>query len=271
MDSLISEIILFFEKISSKFWENVQLLDLSVWQIVIDILLVSILFYWLFLLIRGSRTFHVLLGIIVIALFFLVSKALSLVAVDWLLNKFLTMLVVAIPIIFQQELRQGLEKLGQTKHFLNRILREADFIIREICEAAEYMAEKKIGALIVFEGETPLKEYIQTGVSLDAKISKELLLSIFAHNSPLHDGAVIIRNNTIKSAACILPHSLKEHDHEYGTRHMAALSVSENTDAKIIAISEEKGVVSWIEKGKISKVSSGELEKLLAFLKPKKR
>lgn len=272
MDQLISQTVLFFGRIGSEFFENIRLLQLSTWQIVIDILLVSVIFYWLFLFIRGSRTYHVILGILVLALGFLISKALSLVAVDWLLNRFLTMLLVAIPIIFQQELRQGLEKLGQTQRFMNHVSREANKIIQEITQASEHLAERKIGALIVFEGQTPLKEYIQTGVPLDAKISKELLISIFDRHSPLHDGAVIISNNLIRSAGSILQHSLKEYDHQFGTRHKAALSLSEGTDARIIVISEEKGSISWIQNAEMqTRVTPEQLRKLLEFIKPKKQ
>lgn len=233
------------------FWENINVSQYSAFQVVIDILLVAILFYWLIQLIRGSRATNIMLGLVVLALVFAVSRWLQLLALGWLLDRLLTVILVAIPIIFQQELRRGLEKLGRTKFFLAQEAKEIDFIRSEIISACFEMSKQRLGGLVVFRGEVSLKEYIDTGVLLSARISKELLLSIFSKESPLHDGAVIIDQNRVVTAGSVLPHSFKEYGHKFGTRHKAALGLSESTDAKVIVISEQRGTVSYVFEGHI--------------------
>ncbi|MBI2453659.1 DNA integrity scanning protein DisA nucleotide-binding domain protein [Candidatus Peregrinibacteria bacterium] len=159
--------------------------------------------------------------------------------------------MVAIPIIFQQELRRGLEKLGKTKFFLAQEAKEIDFIRSELIESFFGMAKKKLGALIVFRGDVKLKEYIDTGVVISGRISKELILALFSKESPLHDGAVIIDQYRMIAGGCILPHSFKEYGHKFGTRHKAALGLSEATDAAVFVVSEERGTVSYVADGEI--------------------
>ncbi|MFA6521207.1 MAG: diadenylate cyclase CdaA [Candidatus Gracilibacteria bacterium] len=232
-------------------WENLNLSQYSTLQVALDILLVAILFYWLIMLIRGSRAINIILGLIVLVLVFAVSRWLNLIALGWLLDRLLTVILVAIPIIFQQELRRGLEKLGRTKFFMAKEAKEMDFVRSEIIETCFSLANSKIGGLIVFSEEVNLKEYIDTGVAMSSRISKELLLSIFFPHSPLHDGAVIIDQSKIMAAGCVLPQSFKEYGHKFGMRHKAALGLSEITDARIFVISEQRGTVSYVHEGEI--------------------
>lgn len=270
METLIGTGISQMAQLANNFYENVKLLDLSWLQIFVDIALIAVIFYYLFILIRETRAYPVMKGFIVLGAMFLVSKILSLTAVNWLLDKSLTALLLAIPIIFQQELREGLERLGRTRRFLTQKVMEADFMIRNIVEACEELKSHHNGALIVFENVLSLSEYIESGVVINGKITKDLIVSIFQKGSPLHDGAIIVQDGLIKSAASLLPHSLKNYGNIHGTRHKAALALSESTDAKIVVISEEKGSISWIEKGKMeSNIGSERLEQHLAFLKPK--
>lgn len=267
----IAEFIFFLGTQTQNFWGNLVLLNFSLPQILLDITLVAIIFYSIFVLLRGSRAVHVLIGLGIILLFYFLSKALQLVALGWLMDRFLTVTLVAIPVIFQQELRMGLERLGQTKIFQNQQSREIDRMIKNIVEASESMAKNKQGALIVIKHAVSLKEYIDSGVKLNAKVSKELLLNIFSPNTPLHDGAVIIENEKIAAAACLLPHSaINEKSEIMGTRHKAALGLSENTDASIVVISEERGEISFAYRGKIHrKINPEELKNfLIENLKP---
>lgn len=245
--------------VAGNVWQNISVSQYSMAQVAIDILLVAVLFYWLIMLIRGSRAMNIMLGLIVLAIVFAVSRWLQLLALGWLLDRLLTVVLVALPIIFQQELRRGLEKLGRTKFFLAKEAKEIDFARSEIIEACFEMAKRHIGGLIVFRGEVSLKEYIDTGVVISARVSKELLFSIFVRESPLHDGAAIIDQNRIIAAACILPHSFKEeYGHKFGTRHKAALGLSETTDAQIFVVSEQRGSVSFVREGEIEENISKE-------------
>lgn len=257
-------------KLASSFYENIQLLNISWLQGIVDISLIAVIFYYLFILIRETRAYLVLKGLIVLGVILLVSKIFSLIAVSWLVDKSLATLVLAIPIIFQQELREGLERLGRTRRFLSEQVKEADFMIFNIIEACETLRKEKKGALIVFENSSSLSEYIESGVEINGKITSELMVAIFQKESPLHDGAIIIEDGLIKSAASLLPHSFKNYGNIHGTRHKAALALSEVTDAKVIVISEERNVISWIEKGRMdSNISSERLSQYLNYLKPK--
>ena len=255
------------------FWEHLLLARTTPIQVVIDILLISILFYWLIMLIKGTRTLHILTGLIILGSVFLVSLTLNLVALNWILNRFLTMLLVAIPVIFQPELRRGLEKLGQARFFARARARELDVIINQVLSAADLLAEQKQGALMVFQREDNLQEYLETGIPLEARVSKELLGSIFNAKGPLHDGAVIIKNNRILAASCILPLSYKEMSSSFGTRHKAGLGLAENTDAVVLIISEEKGSFALAANGHLqADLSLSKLQILLKnYLKPKSK
>ncbi len=269
----IADLILFIGQQTRFFWENLTLLNFSFTQVFIDILLVSILFYYLFLILKGSRAVNILFGMILVAFVFAISKTLELAALNWILDKFLTIALVAIPVIFQQELRMALEKIGHTKFFLGQQNKEINLLINNIVQSCEQLAAEKLGGLIALENTVPLKEYIETGVALDAKVTKELLLNIFYPKSPMHDGAVILREDRIVAASCILPHTFKNYGQILGTRHKAALGLSEGTDAQIIVVSEEKGTISYAINGQLERnITPARLQNLLMqFYKPVKK
>lgn len=271
INNAVADFILFISRELGAFWENLVLMQLSWPQVIIDILLVSIVFYYLFVLLRGSRAVHIIIGLAILAFIFILSNLLQLFATGWLLDRFLTLILVAIPVIFQQELRRGLEKLGQTRIFSSNEVRASSILISSLVEASVIMAENKIGALIVLHKDVNLNEYAETGVEINGKVSKELLLNIFYPKSPLHDGAVILKGEKIVAAACVLPHSYKHDDHALGTRHKAAIGLSENTDAHVIVVSEEKGTISYAHDGRLSKnINPEKLQKFLEdFYAPK--
>jgi len=272
INETVADFIMFITQSAGAFYENVKLTQ-SWPQGIIDILLVSIVFYYIFLLLKGSRAIHILIGLSILAFIFLMSKALQLFATGWLLDRFLTLILVAIPVIFQQELRRGLEKLGQTRIFTGHEVKSADILISNLVEAGVMMSSKKIGALIVLKREVSLNEYAETGVPINGKVSKELLLTIFFPKSPMHDGAVIVDGDRVIAAGCILPHSYKQTDRTLGTRHKAAVGLAENTDAHIIVLSEEHGTISYAYNGKLERnIAPERLQQLLeAFYEPKKQ
>lgn len=268
----IADVILFTGRQAQTFWGNLTLLDFSWQQAALDILLVAVLFYFFLLLIRGSRAVHILTGLLVVALIYWTARVMQLVTMGWLLDRFLTIVLVAIPVIFQQELRMALERLGHTKLFMNQRAHQIDKMIESIVMACETLVKAHQGALIVLQNKVPLKEYIDTGIALDAEVSREMLESIFNPQSPLHDGAVIIRERKIAAASCLLPHSSRSEGPLMGTRHKAAIGMSENTDAAVIVVSEEKGQISSVREGRMEKNISGERlrEILTEILSPAK-
>lgn len=249
INTAIAKFIFFIADKAEAFWTNLTLIEYSPWQLSIDIILVAILFYWIIIFLKGTRAINILLGLIVLGAVFFLSQAFQLLALGWILERLFTVILVAIPIIFQQELRRGLEKLGKTKFFLAKRAKEIDFLKSEIIEACLRLAKQRTGALIVFRREVSLKEYIDTGIQLQSKVSKELLISIFLPHSPLHDGAVIIDEGRLIAASCVLPHSFREYGHAFGMRHKSALALTEATDAHVIVISEEKGTVGFVSEG----------------------
>jgi diadenylate cyclase len=254
INNAVAGFILFIAREIGGFWGNLMLLQFSWPQVLIDILIVSIVFYYIFTLIKGSRAIHILTGLSILAFIFLLSQALQLFATGWLIDRFLTVILVAIPVIFQQELRRGLEKLGQTKLFSSTSIKAADILISNLTGACVIMGEARIGALIVLKKDVLLNEYAETGVPINAKLSKEMLLTIFFPKAPLHDGAVIVEGDKITDAACVLPTSYKKQsDRSLGTRHKAAIGLAENTDAHIIVVSEERGTISYAHDGKLKR------------------
>jgi len=231
-------------------WQTIKYMDISIYQIFIDILVVTILFYWLIQLVRGTKAKQILTGLGLLGLLYITSRTFNLIALEWLLRNFFTVVLIAIPIIFQEEIRRGLQRIGETK-FLASSGGIAQNKIKEIVQATYEMAEKKHGALIVFKKEVNLEEFESTGVEIDAKVSTHIVESIFNIKGPLHDGAIIIHGNTLRYAGCILPQSVKKFDKKFGTRHKAALTLSENTDAVVVVVSEERGTVSAVYDGEI--------------------
>jgi diadenylate cyclase len=257
--------------VAREFWQNLLYADMSLWQIILDISIVGVVIYFLFSMLKGSRSVSVLLGLLIISLLFLISKALNLLTVGWLLDRFFTILLISIPILFQQEMRMALEKLGNTPFLGGEKTVALDAMISEIVASCDYLASRKEGALIVFKHSIPLKEYVETGVKMDGLLSKELLISIFHGKGPLHDGAVIVDNGRIMAAACILPTSFDNKEKDFGTRHKAAIGLTDHTDASVIVISEEKGSISFAKNGRLERnIDAARLQQLLRIvLEPK--
>lgn len=243
------------------------------WLSVIDILLVALIFYGLFRLMRGTQAIQLLRGVIIVVLLtILITSVLKLAAFSWLISKSLSALLVAIPVIFQPELRRALERLGRAGLLVTRQEPASDRVIDEICQACQGLAERRHGALIVLERETGLQEYIDTGISVGGKVSAELLLTIFFPNTALHDGAVIIREDEVVAATCVLPLARDIiPERQLGLRHRAAVGVTEETDAVSIVVSEETGIVSIAHNGRIiRRLDVKRLGKILqAFYRPR--
>jgi uncharacterized protein (TIGR00159 family) len=224
----------------------------------IDIALVAFITYRLLLLMRGTRGVQMTFGIIVLLLFFWLTRYYRLTAVQWLLSNVLTYIVFGIIVLYQNEIRRGLAGLGQTS-FLGRKKRKMgkeDF--EEIILAATTLASKKIGALIVIERDIGLRNYAESGIALDAVLTYDLMVTIFSPNTPLHDGAVIVQRNRITAAGCFLPLTLDPHlSKELGTRHRAAIGITEETDAVTVIVSEETGTISAAVSGKITRSLDG--------------
>ncbi|HCT37747.1 MAG TPA: TIGR00159 family protein [Firmicutes bacterium] len=249
-----------------------QLFEGSTYQILalfVDLILVTIVLYRVLSIFAGTRAIAVINGLIMIIAISVVARMLGLSTLYWLLQKGLTAVTVALPIVFQPELRRGLERLGAYKglaHWLPWIQPKAEKVSAEhIAEAAFRMQRQHIGALMVLRGQMPLADIVDTGIQLDAKITTELICQVFVPNSPLHDGAAIISESRIVAAACLLPLSDNNKiDKNFGTRHRAALGLSEVSDALVIVVSEETGRVSLAKGGELQRIqSSAELvEKL---------
>ncbi len=221
----------------------------------VDIVLVALIFYALLQLIRGTQAVQLLRGVtILIFLTVLLSSVLQLTAFGWLISQILPALLVAIPVIFQPELRRALERLGRAGGLIDRPMREAvaNRTITQVARACRSLSEARHGALIVLERNTGLQDYADTGVDISAEVTSELLLTIFFPNTALHDGAVIIREDVVVSAAALLPlGNPQSKDHHLGTRHRAALGITEQTDAIAVVVSEETGTISIAHNGRM--------------------
>ena len=225
------------------------------WISLIDILLVAAVFYGLLALVQGTPAAQLLRGVILVVLVTVVLVSIfPLTAFRWLVVASIPALLVSIPVIFQPELRRALERLGRTGQLLSRpsIDEQTAQVIGELVLACRRMATRRHGALIVLERETGLQEYIDTGVVIEAKVSSQLLETMFFPSTPLHDGAVIVRGNRVVAAACVLPltDSLLPGAH-LGTRHRAGVGVTEQSDAISIIVSEETGITSVAHNGRL--------------------
>lgn len=223
----------------------------------LDILVVALIFFGLSLLLRNTQALSLLRGVVILlAMVSLAASVFPFPAFRWLIGNVLTVAAVAIPIIFQPELRRLLEQLGRAGFGLNRLpesQRVRQQIIEEICAAAARLSERRQGALIVIQRETSLQEYIDTGVILESVVSAQLLLTIFYPKTELHDGAIILREGKIAAAACVLPLSSGRNltDRKLGTRHRAALGISEVSDGVCVVVSEETGQISVTNSGRM--------------------
>jgi uncharacterized protein (TIGR00159 family) len=236
------------------------------WRELLDVAIVTYIFYRGLLLIHGTRAVSVLHGFLLILILYYVSGVFGLNTLHWLLTNFLGSVFLVVIILFQADIRKALSSVG-AGGFFRRKGREAmsEEVLDECILAVTRMARTHTGALLVFERRVPLGDYIQRGVELSARLSKELLLTIFFPDTPLHDGAVIVRGETVAAAACIMPLLAGvQLDAALGTRHRAALGITEETDAIAVVVSEERGVVSVAEGGRlISPVDEMTLKNML--------
>lgn len=243
---------------------NITLFD------VIDISLIAYLFYKIYFLIKETRAEQLIKGILVLVISFQIAEIMQLQVISWILERTMTLGIMALLIVFQPELRRALEQIGRTRFFVQHSggpkKKNMDNIMSEVKAAAQVMSKKRTGALIIFERGTGLNEIIRTGTYLDANLSRQLLINIFEPNTPLHDGAVIIRGDRIKAAGCFLPLTENEElNQEIGTRHRAALGMSEKSDSLAMVISEETGQISIAENGKLYKDLS--IDNMITYLR----
>ena len=247
---------------------------------IIDILVVAFFFYKVLMWIKDTRTWALLKGVVIIIAIAVVAFVFQLHTVLWIISNAITLGAIAVLVLFQPELRRALEQIGRG-NFLGSILSTEEVsrqglseeTIDAIVKACMQMAKVKTGALIVIEQETKLGDVERTGIPIDAVASSQLLINIFEKNTPLHDGAVIISNNRITAATCFLPLSDSlEISKDLGTRHRAAIGVSEVTDARVIVVSEETGNVSYVKNGKIKRgLGADELRRILSTHKKRKK
>lgn len=249
---MIKELFAFINSFASKYLFWIEMPQITKTDIV-EIIIISFLLYNILVWIKKTRAWNLLKGIIVVALFVLVCAMFQMNTILWIVGKTINVAVIAIAVVFQPELRRALEQLGQ-KNFIMSLFsfdsqkeqeRFSEKVTGELVKATYEMAKVKTGALIVIEQDVVLSEYERTGIALDSLVSSQLLINIFEHNTPLHDGAIIIRGNRVVSATCYLPLSDNmELSKELGTRHRAAVGISEVCDALTIVVSEETGNVS---------------------------
>lgn len=234
---------------------------------IIDILLVAILVYWVYLLLKETRAMRILYGIAILAVIMVLGRLLQLQALNFILTYVLAALVVAIPIVFQPELRAALERLGRTKfvgEFGSFKKDKLQMIVTEILSALDFLSENKQGAIIVLTRQTGLRDIVSSGVRLDAAISKQLLVTVFSSKTPLHDGAVIISGDKIVAANCWLPLVEQEFKFDLGSRHRAAAGITSDTDAIVLVVSEETGKISLAVGGNLTTdLKTGQLKEFL--------
>lgn len=222
------------------------------WRDVLDIAFITLLLYNIILMVKRTRAVAAVYGLIVIFALYIASRAAGLNTLNWLLEYVLSSIFLLVVIVFQRDIRQALTTIGSRQFFSFFRKKQEHPAVPIICAAAEYMAHRRIGALIVIERNVPLGDTMERGVRLDARISQELLIAIFWPNSPLHDGAAMINGDSIVAAGCILPLSTAVAKRDYGTRHRAALGITEETDAVAVVVSEERGAVAVSVDGRLT-------------------
>jgi diadenylate cyclase len=236
-------------------WESLRdlLFNRTLLGAALDILLVSFLIYRILLLVRGTRGLLMLLGLGIIGVFYVISRELSLVTLNWLLGNFLGSVILVIVVLFQDDLRRGLVKVGLMPGLGTSLPQDLEISIREVCRAAAELAQKRLGALIVIRRDVGLEDFTERAVQIDARVSRELLISIFVKASPIHDGAVVVEGDRLIAAGAVLPLTFSPTiSTSYGTRHRAALGLSEHTDAVVVVVSEETGDISLAREGRIT-------------------
>ncbi|OFZ53674.1 MAG: TIGR00159 family protein [Bdellovibrionales bacterium RIFOXYC1_FULL_54_43] len=238
------------------------------WIDLLDVAIVAFILYRILLLIKGTRAMQMLTGLGILGIGFFLSSYIELFTTHWLLSYFFDYLILIVIVLFQDDLRRALTHVGKNPFFAASSAEEERENVDEIARAATRLARERIGGLIVLERETGLKNFIDTGSKLDSKVKAELLYSIFVPTSPIHDGAVIITNGRLAAAGCFLPLSKDPNiDKRYGTRHRAALGLTEDSDAIVVLVSEEAGEAHLVKNGKITtNLSEHEIRQSLASL-----
>jgi diadenylate cyclase len=231
---------------------------------VFDILVVALIIYWLLWVAQGTRATQLIRGIVtLLAVVFLVGTTFQLTALNWMLAQTWPVLLISLPVIFQPEIRRALEQLGQTRAWMPQLRPrtddEADRTVSELVKAAAQLARHRYGALIVLERDTGLQNYVERGVPIDGLLTRQLLINLFYPNSPLHDGAAVVREGRIVAASVVLPLSDNTAaTSQLGTRHRAALGITEQSDAIAVVVSEETGQISVAENGRLIRNLDGE-------------
>jgi len=229
----------------------------SIWRPTLEILFIWALLYYLIRFFQGTRAMHVLMGLIFLAIIFNIAKFLELNSINWVLTKLFAAGVVAFLIIFQPELRRALARIGQNT-FFGTFLQQGG-TIDELVQACEHLSRNRIGGIIAIERDVGLKNYIESGIELDAKVTAELLITIFSPNTPTHDGGIIIQSDRIASCGSLFPLSQNTAlARSLGTRHRAAIGLTEETDAVSVVVSEETGAISVAIYGKLTRDLDGE-------------
>ena len=225
-------------------------------SMLLDIGVVTVLFYCLFMTIQGTRAVQLIKGLVILVLVVALSNWLQLHALSWLLNQLWAASLVALAVIFQPELRRALEQIGRSRLYIKPFIENTDTDLQNVHEAvikaAVEESKHNVGMLLVLEREIGLNDYVATGIKMDCLVSEQTLINIFVHNTPLHDGAAIIRGNRILAAACFLPLSDNPNlDMSFGTRHRSGIGLSEVSDALVVIASEETGAISVAKDGHI--------------------
>ena len=228
------------------------------WVDLLDIVLVAFILYELLRFIRGTHAVQIALGGLVLVVLYWTSTFFNLETVNWLLRTFLPFLMFGIIVIFQSEIRKALAHLGRTPFFGTAAKREKAEVLDEVVLAATTLSSQRTGAIMVLEREIGLRSYIETGIALDAVLTYDLLVNVFHPATPLHDGAAIVQGNRVAAAACFLPLTVNpELSRTLGSRHRAAIGLSEDTDAVAVVVSEETGAISVVEDGQIRRGLDG--------------
>jgi uncharacterized protein (TIGR00159 family) len=225
------------------------------WQDLLDIGIITFLVYRALQIVRGSRAMQMIMGLAVILIAYVSSRALGLFTLNWILDNFLGSIILVIIVIFQSDIRRALTQVGTAPLFagVERAAQRREEIIDEIVQAAMALAEQKVGGLIVIEREVGLNEYMEIGTRLDARVSRELVQSVFLPHSPIHDGALVIQKGRVTAVRCLLPLSTNPNLRKsWGTRHRAALGVTEESDAVAIVVSEQEGTVALVVGGNVT-------------------
>jgi diadenylate cyclase len=230
------------------------------WQDFLDIGIITFLVYRSLQIVRGSRAMQMIVGLAIILVAYVLARALGLLTLSWILDNFLASIILVIVVIFQSDIRRALTQVGRAPLFAaaERMMQGSDEIVDEVAQAASALAEKRVGALIVVEREVGLNEYMEIGTRLDARVSRELVESVFLPHSPIHDGALVIQKGRVTAVRCLLPLSTNPNLRKtWGTRHRAALGVTEETDAVAVVVSEQEGSAALVVGGNVTENIDG--------------